>query len=32
LRADYLYSENRSSIPLYQYSRDVVTLRARYEL
>lgn len=32
LRADYLYSENRSSIALYQYTRDVVTLRVRYEL
>jgi hypothetical protein len=32
LRADYLYSENRSNIPLYQYSRDVITVRARYEI
>jgi hypothetical protein len=32
LRADYLYSDNRSNIPLYQYSRDVITLRARYEI
>lgn len=32
LRADYLYSDNRSNIPLYQYSRDVVTLRARFEM
>ena len=32
LRADYLYSENRSNIPLYEYSRDVVTLRVRYEM
>jgi tetratricopeptide (TPR) repeat protein len=32
LRADYLYSENRSNIPLYQYSRDVITMRARYDI
>lgn len=32
VRADYLYSENRSNIPLYQYTRDVVTLRARFEI
>jgi opacity protein-like surface antigen len=32
LRADYLYSDNRSSIPLYDYSRDVITLRARFEM
>jgi tetratricopeptide (TPR) repeat protein len=32
LRADYLYSDNRSNIPLYQYTRDVITLRVRYEL
>lgn len=32
LRADYLYSDNRSNIPLYQYSRDVITLRARFEI
>jgi opacity protein-like surface antigen len=32
LRADYLYSDNRSTIPLYQYSRDVSTLRARFEI
>jgi hypothetical protein len=32
LRADYLYSDNRSNIPLYEYSRDIVTLRARFEM
>lgn len=32
LRADYLYSDNRSNIALYQYSRDVITLRARFEI
>lgn len=32
LRADYLYSDNRSNIPLYEYSRDIITLRARYEM
>jgi hypothetical protein len=31
LRADYLYAENRSSIPLYDYSRDVIALRVRFE-
>ena len=32
LRADYLYSENRSNIPLYEYTRDIITVRARYEM
>ena len=32
LRADYLYAENRSNIPLYEYTRDIVTLRARFEM
>jgi tetratricopeptide (TPR) repeat protein len=32
LRADYLHAENSSNIPLYEYDRDVITLRARYEL
>ena len=32
LRADYLHSENRSNIELYKYTRDLITLRARYEL
>jgi hypothetical protein len=32
LRADYLHAENDSNIPLYPYSRDLITLRARYEL
>lgn len=32
VRADYLYSENRSNIALYGYSRDVITLRARFEM
>lgn len=32
LRADYLYSDNRSNIALYEYTRDVITLRVRYEL
>lgn len=31
LRADYQYSRNESNIVLYEYKRDVVTLRARYE-
>ena len=32
LRADYLYAENRSNIALYEYSRDVISLRVRYEM
>lgn len=32
LRADYLYSDNRSNIALYEYTRDVITLRVRYEM
>lgn len=31
LRGDYQHSNNRSNIELYQYKRDVVTVRARYE-
>jgi hypothetical protein len=31
LRADYLHSENSSNIALYDYKRDVVTFRLRYE-
>jgi uncharacterized protein (PEP-CTERM system associated) len=31
LRADYLHSDNRSNIELYKYTRDLITLRARYE-
>lgn len=32
LRADYLYSDNRSNIALYDYSRSLITLRVRYEM
>ena len=31
LRADYQHSNNDSNIALYQYRRDIITLRARYE-
>jgi hypothetical protein len=31
LRADYQHLENHSSIALYEYDRDFVTLRLRYE-
>ena len=31
LRADYLHSENSSNIGLFEFKRDVITLRARYE-
>lgn len=31
LRADFQRSDNQSNIPLYEYERDVLTLRARYE-
>lgn len=32
LRADYQYSSNESNIVLYQYHRNVLLFRARYEL
>ncbi len=32
VRLDYLYSDNKSNIALYDYSRDVITLRARFEM
>lgn len=32
LRADYQYSSNESNIVLYQYHRNVLMFRARYEL
>lgn len=32
VRLDYLHSDNKSNIALYDYSRDVITLRARFEM
>jgi hypothetical protein len=32
VRLDYLYSDNKSNIALYDYTRDVITLRARFEM
>jgi len=32
LRADLLYADNRSNLPLYEYDRNLLTLRMRYDL
>jgi len=32
LRADYLHADNRSNLAAYEYGRDLLTLRMRYDL